>query len=69
MPLLFYLVENDATRINRYVFDMQMGIVSSMIFYDNEPALLTLYYRHRTDCLRADNDCMTILNGQNYEFD
>ena len=44
---------------------MQMGKVFSVMRHDNEPALLTLNYQLRIDCLYVDNDCMTILNGQN----
>ena len=43
---------------------MQMGKVFSVMRHDNEPALLTLNYQLRIDCLYVDNDCMTILNGQ-----
>ncbi len=42
---------------------MQMEKVSWVMRHYNEPALLTLNYPHRIDCLYVDNDCMTILNG------
>ena len=43
---------------------MQMGKVFSVMRHDNEPALSTLHYQLRIDCLYVDNDCMAILNGQ-----
>ena len=46
---------------------MQMGKVFSVMRHDNEPALLTLNYQLRIDCLYVDNDCMTILNGQIFD--
>jgi hypothetical protein len=64
MPLWSHLFEKVITRINGAVFDMQMGKVFSVMRHDNEPALLTLNYQLRIDCLYVDNDCMTILNGQ-----
>ena len=64
MPLRSHLFEKVITRINGAVFDMQMGKVFSVMRHDNDPALLTLNYQLRIDCLYVDNDCMTILNGQ-----
>ena len=64
MPLWSHLFVKVITRINRKVFDMHMGKVFSVMRHDNEPALLTLNYQLRIDCLYVDNDCMTILNGQ-----
>ncbi len=65
MPLRSHLFEKVITRINGAVFDMQMGKVFSVMRHDNESALLTLNYQLRIDCIYVDNDCMTILNGQN----
>ena len=44
---------------------MQMGKVSSVMSHDNEPTFLALNYQYRIDRICVDNNCMTILNGQN----
>ena len=64
MPLWSHLFEKVITRINGAVFDMQMGKVFSVMRHDTKPALLTLNYQLRIDCLYVDNDCMTMSNGQ-----
>ncbi len=62
------LLENVATCIKVYVFDIKMKRVSYMINFMKMTLHCDTIHQHRLDCPCVDYDCMTISNGQVHEY-